>query len=244
MSELTLLLIRFAYLAILWIFVLSAISVIRSDMFGARVPEAARGAAAPPPRKSGRGPQARPSPRRTEPRPGRRGRQRRRTRRPRPGAPAHRARQRRGHPPRRRLRLDPARPHRRVRRPVVRRGPRLHQRHVRRQRPHHPADHDHARHPGAHRQDDPRAQEVSRLDRSQAGLLGDLRRRAGAQGQPGLRVRRPLAARGRRRRRRCRPRRPRVQHGDPGDPQARPRALRRPARRGRGSDAPRPRPHR
>ena len=44
MSELTLMLIRFAYLAILWIFVLSAISVIRSDMFGARVPEAARGA--------------------------------------------------------------------------------------------------------------------------------------------------------------------------------------------------------
>ncbi len=47
MSELTLFLIRFAYLAILWIFVLSAISVIRSDMFGARVPETARGAAAP-----------------------------------------------------------------------------------------------------------------------------------------------------------------------------------------------------
>ena len=44
MSELTLFLIRFAYLAILWIFVLSAISVIRSDMFGARVPETARGA--------------------------------------------------------------------------------------------------------------------------------------------------------------------------------------------------------
>ena len=37
MSELTLVLIRFAYLAILWIFVLSCISVIRSDMFGARV---------------------------------------------------------------------------------------------------------------------------------------------------------------------------------------------------------------
>ena len=35
-SELTLLLIRFAYLAVLWIFVLSAVSVIRSDMFGAR----------------------------------------------------------------------------------------------------------------------------------------------------------------------------------------------------------------
>lgn len=36
MSQLTLVLIRFAYLAILWIFVLSAISVVRSDMFGAR----------------------------------------------------------------------------------------------------------------------------------------------------------------------------------------------------------------
>jgi len=39
-SELTLFLVRIAYLAILWIFVLSAISVIRSDMFGARVPTA------------------------------------------------------------------------------------------------------------------------------------------------------------------------------------------------------------
>ncbi len=44
MSELTLFLIRLAYLAILWIFVLSAISVIRSDMFGARVPAGARAA--------------------------------------------------------------------------------------------------------------------------------------------------------------------------------------------------------
>jgi pSer/pThr/pTyr-binding forkhead associated (FHA) protein len=35
-SELTLMLIRFGYLAVLWIFVLSAVSVIRSDMFGAR----------------------------------------------------------------------------------------------------------------------------------------------------------------------------------------------------------------
>ena len=41
MSELTLFLVRIAYLAILWIFVLSAISVIRSDMFGARLPSAA-----------------------------------------------------------------------------------------------------------------------------------------------------------------------------------------------------------
>lgn len=38
MSTLTLLLIRFAYLAILWIFVLAAVSVIRSDMFGVRMP--------------------------------------------------------------------------------------------------------------------------------------------------------------------------------------------------------------
>ena len=42
MSELTLFLIRIAYLAILWIFVLSAISVVRSDMFGARVEQAPR----------------------------------------------------------------------------------------------------------------------------------------------------------------------------------------------------------
>ena len=42
MSELTLMLIRFAYLAILWIFVLSAVSVVRSDMFGARVDSAPR----------------------------------------------------------------------------------------------------------------------------------------------------------------------------------------------------------
>ncbi|MGL5808534.1 MAG: FHA domain-containing protein FhaB/FipA [Nocardioides sp.] len=36
MSEFTLFLIQFAYLAILWIFVLSAVSVIRSDMFGSK----------------------------------------------------------------------------------------------------------------------------------------------------------------------------------------------------------------
>lgn len=46
MSELTLFLVRIGYLAILWIFVLSAISVIRSDMFGARVPSPTN---APPP---------------------------------------------------------------------------------------------------------------------------------------------------------------------------------------------------
>jgi len=47
MSELTLFLIKISYLAILWIFVLSAISVVRSDMFGARTPATAREAEAP-----------------------------------------------------------------------------------------------------------------------------------------------------------------------------------------------------
>jgi pSer/pThr/pTyr-binding forkhead associated (FHA) protein len=57
MSELTLFLIRLAYLAILWIFVLSAISVIRSDMFGARAPAPERGAArAGKPKKSSKPP--------------------------------------------------------------------------------------------------------------------------------------------------------------------------------------------
>ena len=55
MSELTLFLIRVAFLAILWIFVLSAISVIRSDMFGARVPETARGGAPAPAGRKGNG---------------------------------------------------------------------------------------------------------------------------------------------------------------------------------------------
>ena len=68
MSELTLFLIRAAFLAILWIFVLSAISVIRSDMFGARVPEGARGGQAPSTRKA--------------PKPGK-------ARKPRRGAPTH-----------------------------------------------------------------------------------------------------------------------------------------------------------
>ena len=43
MSEFTLTLIKLGFLALLWIFVLSAVSVIRSDMFGARLE-------APPPR--------------------------------------------------------------------------------------------------------------------------------------------------------------------------------------------------
>jgi pSer/pThr/pTyr-binding forkhead associated (FHA) protein len=48
LSEFTLTLIKFGFLALLWIFVLSAVSVIRSDLFGARVdtPQAANQAAA------------------------------------------------------------------------------------------------------------------------------------------------------------------------------------------------------
>ena len=67
MSELTLFLIRMAFLAILWIFVLSAISVIRSDMFGARVPETARGGAPAPARGQGQGARRRKKPRRGSP---------------------------------------------------------------------------------------------------------------------------------------------------------------------------------
>ncbi|MGH3499090.1 MAG: FHA domain-containing protein FhaB/FipA [Nocardioidaceae bacterium] len=43
MSELTLTLIKLGFLAVLWLFVLSAVSVIRSDIFGARVDTAKNG---------------------------------------------------------------------------------------------------------------------------------------------------------------------------------------------------------
>ncbi len=62
MSELTLFLVRIAYLAILWIFVLSAISVIRSDMFGARLPSAPGAAPPPKPAKQKAPPKRRGSP--------------------------------------------------------------------------------------------------------------------------------------------------------------------------------------
>ena len=112
MSELTLFLIRLAYLAILWIFVLSAISVVRSDMFGARVPATARGEPAAAAQEAQAGQGAAEATRQPDPRPGRRGRQRRRARRPRARAHPHRPRHRRGDPARRRLRLDPPRPDR------------------------------------------------------------------------------------------------------------------------------------
>ena len=42
MSELTLTLIKLGFLAVLWLFVLSAVSVIRTDIFGAKTPATAR----------------------------------------------------------------------------------------------------------------------------------------------------------------------------------------------------------
>ena len=46
MSELTLTLIKLGFLAVLWMFVLSAVSVIRSDIFGTKAPSPARTKAA------------------------------------------------------------------------------------------------------------------------------------------------------------------------------------------------------
>lgn len=42
MSELTLMLIRLGFLALLWMFVMFAVSVIRTDLFGAKTPKANR----------------------------------------------------------------------------------------------------------------------------------------------------------------------------------------------------------
>ncbi len=61
MSQLTLMLIRVGFLALLWVFVLSAISVIRTDLFGERV-DPRRGGGAPKAAKSGK--PAKPSKRR------------------------------------------------------------------------------------------------------------------------------------------------------------------------------------
>jgi pSer/pThr/pTyr-binding forkhead associated (FHA) protein len=53
MSSLTLTIIRLGFLAVLWLFVLTAVSVMRSDLFGRRVaPRPASRAAPPPPRPS------------------------------------------------------------------------------------------------------------------------------------------------------------------------------------------------
>ncbi|MCW2841454.1 MAG: hypothetical protein JWR55_2937 [Aeromicrobium sp.] len=52
MSELTLTLIKLGFLAVLWLFVLSAVSVIRSDIFGTKAPSTPR------PAKQGKAPAA------------------------------------------------------------------------------------------------------------------------------------------------------------------------------------------
>ncbi|MGH3495466.1 MAG: hypothetical protein ACRDQ1_19865 [Sciscionella sp.] len=44
MSELTLTLLKLGFLALLWLFVLSSVSVIKSDMFGERIDQARAGA--------------------------------------------------------------------------------------------------------------------------------------------------------------------------------------------------------
>ncbi|AXT86404.1 FHA domain-containing protein [Aeromicrobium sp. A1-2] len=52
MSELTLTLIKLGFLAVLWLFVLSAVSVIRSDIFGTKAPASPRQAKQKAPAKS------------------------------------------------------------------------------------------------------------------------------------------------------------------------------------------------
>jgi hypothetical protein len=52
MSELTLTLIKLGFLAVLWLFVLSAVSVIRSDIFGTKAPPPPRQARSKPAAKS------------------------------------------------------------------------------------------------------------------------------------------------------------------------------------------------
>jgi pSer/pThr/pTyr-binding forkhead associated (FHA) protein len=57
MSELTLTIIRLGFLAVLWLFVLTTVSVMRSDLFGRRVaPRAAQRSAPPPPSRASRAP--------------------------------------------------------------------------------------------------------------------------------------------------------------------------------------------
>ena len=86
MSELTLTVMRLGFLAVLWLFVIVAVQVIRSDLFGTRVTQ--RGS-----RRRCRRPQR---PQRQQPRRRSSGQQRRRRRPPAPRRP-HQARRLRGH---------------------------------------------------------------------------------------------------------------------------------------------------
>lgn len=55
MSELTLTLIKLGFLAVLWLFVLSAISVVRSDIIGTKAPSSGRAPAKPSGKDKGKG---------------------------------------------------------------------------------------------------------------------------------------------------------------------------------------------
>ena len=188
MSELTLFLIRVAYLAILWIFVLSAISVIRSDMFGARVPEAARGVGGKAPKQKAP-PKRRGSPTQVVV-----------TQGSNTGATASLAQAPiligRGNDAA--IKLDDDYVSTRHAR-IAASGDQwfvedlgsTNGTYIGTVRITQPTT-DHARHPGPDRQDHPRAEEID--ERPAALLLRDLRRGQGPQGQPGLRVRRALAA--------------------------------------------------
>ena len=202
-------LIRFAYLAILWIFVLGAISVIRSDMFGARVDTApARAAASRRPPQQAAVAQARASPRAAP---------RARSSSSTAPAPATACRSTTapiliGRGSDAAIRLDDdyvSTRHARIgasERHLVRRGPRLHQRHLHRLPAAHPGDRHPARHAGPRRQDDPRAEEVADGRHAPrhapgtgagpaAALRRGLRRRPAPQGEPGLRLRQRAPAR-------------------------------------------------
>ena len=218
MQELTLILIRFGFLAMLWIFVLGAISVIRSDMFGARV-EAPRRSQPPEQRasqKASQVPQARQDPARraqqgrrssTAPTPavGRRSTRRRSSS---AAAPTPRSASTTTTSP-------PATPASAPPTALVRRGPRLHERHLHRHPATHPGHRGPARHAGPRRQDDPRAEEVARAIRTDAppgreralrccgtAALSPTRSASAPQGEPGLRLRQRHPAGHRRRRRR------------------------------------------
>jgi pSer/pThr/pTyr-binding forkhead associated (FHA) protein len=64
MSEFTLTLIKLAFLAVLWLFVIAAVGVIRADLFGSK---AAGRAAKPRPAKAGKQPKAQRAPQRSVP---------------------------------------------------------------------------------------------------------------------------------------------------------------------------------
>lgn len=64
MSELTLTLIKLGFLAVLWLFVLSAISVVRSDIIGTKAPNAVRGAGKPSGKDRGKDKEPQPKPER------------------------------------------------------------------------------------------------------------------------------------------------------------------------------------